>query len=220
MSSPKQIAAAGLLTVALLAIPVQADLYGFVNITGNSATDAAIGEAQMFVEVTGFGASQVLFTFTNVGPDPSSITDVYFDDGALIALDGLTDKDDDATGAFGDAGVDFSPLASPGDLPGGNAISPPFQTTAGFSADSDPSASSNGVNPGETLGVLFDLVGGKDLGDVISDLDSGALRIGIHVQAFEDGDSESFINIPAPSAVVLGMLGLSAVGLIRKRRPA
>jgi hypothetical protein len=52
--------------------------------------------------------------------------------------------------------------------------------------------------------------------NVYADLESGALRIGIHVQGFASEGSESFINgekVPAPGALLLGLLGLSAAGL-------
>ena len=50
---------------------------------------------------------------------------------------------------------------------------------------------------------MFDLKDGKTYSDVLDDLDSGDLRIGIHVQAFESGAGESFVNngpvVPAPA---------------------
>ncbi len=137
----------------------------------------------------------------------------------------LIDADE---GIGGDPGVDFTELASPGILPSANNASPPF-VSAGFSADSDPPVQLNGVNPGESLGILFDLtdmpVG--TFADVIAQLTNGDLRIGLHVQGFDlggteefPGGSESFVNtpIPEPHAAVLFAVGALVVGTATRRR--
>jgi hypothetical protein len=190
--------------------------YNFYNITGNSPVDAAAGEMQLSVTISDYGPGQVLFTFHNSGPSAMSITDVYFDDGSLLALADLIDADQNG----GDAGVDFTQDASPADLPGGGQK---FNTTAGFSADSDsPMTQQSGVNPGETLGVIFDLQAGLNYSDVISALalgyEEGGLVIGIHVQGFDGGGSESFTTmIPLPTPALLGLAGLAPVAIRRRR---
>ena len=190
-----------------------APTYSFVNITNNNAGDAAIGEAQLFVELFDLGG-QINFAFTNIGPAASSITDVYFDNGTLLGIASIVNT----------AGlVEFSQLATPPDLPGGNTVIPPFATTLGFSADSDPPVQPLGVNPGESLGIIFDLQSGGVFDDIVDELASGALRIGIHVQGFSSGGSESFINngttvIPAPGALILVGLGAGCVSWLRRRR--
>jgi hypothetical protein len=190
--------------------------YGFVNITNNDAGDAAIGEAQLFVELFDL-TNQVEFHFTNTGPEDCSITDVYFDDGTLL---GIPSIDNSSTG------VSFSLDADPSNLPGGGSLTTPFVATS--SADSDSPISDNGVNPGEYLGITFNISG--DFDDVVGDLASGDLRIGIHVQAFSSDGSESFINgdpingnggnhvIPAPGALLLGSIGAGFVGWLRRKR--
>src|SRR5688500_14383615 len=60
-------------------------VYSFENITNNNAVNATTGESQLAVDVNAVGSTQVSFTFTNSGPLPSSITRIYFDDGALLA---------------------------------------------------------------------------------------------------------------------------------------
>ena len=198
---------------------VRADMtYGFGAITANGKLGPEIGEAQMFVTVSEFARNQVLFYFVNAGPEDSSITAVYFDDGTLLGIALLIDADD---GKGGDPNVDFSQGASPPDLPGGNNVDPPFEVTAGFLADSDAPTQSNGVNPEEFLGIVFELLKGGTIKNVFEELDSGELRIGIHVQGFADGTSEGFINnavpVPVPGAVVLGALGLGLVGWAKRR---
>ncbi len=189
-----------------LLIPLQANasLYNFFNITNNDAGDAAIGEAQLSVDVTDPGGNQVLFTFLNIGPEASSIADVYFDDnsGQLLSIASIDNS-------F--SGVSFSEGASPGNLPGGNTIG----FISDFSADSDPPAQPNGVNPGEELGVLFNLAGGSSFANVIGGMNSSDLLVGIHVQGFASGGSESFVT-PIPPTVLL--LASSLIGLAGIRR--
>jgi hypothetical protein len=196
----------------LIPVTTQAIPYGFDCITNTIAGDAAIGEAQLFVDVTEYeyDNGQVLFTFANTGPEASSITDVYFDDGTLLGIASIINVEN-----F----VEFSQLATPNNLPGGNNVSPPFEVTAGFSADSDAPVQPMGVNPGESLGIIFDLQEGGTFADVIAELESGELRIGIHVQGFDSGGSESFINhIPEPATLFL-LIGLGIFGLIPFKKP-
>jgi hypothetical protein len=207
-SPARLLALAGLL---LPALPASALPLGFACITGNLAGDCTIGEAQLAVDVTDEGGGQVRFTFTNAGPDATSITDVYFDDGSLLGIAQIVNG----------PGVDFSQMATPTNLPGANNVSPPFQTTAGFSADSNPAVQPNGVNPGESLAIIFDLMGGQTYADVLNDLATGTLRIGIHVQGYASGGSESFVNGSAPepgTALLLGAgLVLAASRRLRRR---
>jgi hypothetical protein len=215
--------------LGILATPgsAQAVLLGFQNISTNNVGDATIGEAQLTVDVTEAAGGLVSFLFSNSGPAASSITDVYFDDGSLLAIAQIIDADD---GMGGDPGVDFSQLANPSNLPSANSASPPFVTTAGFSADSDPPVQPNGVNPGEWLQILFSLQDGQTFPDVEAELTSGDVRIGIHVQGFASGGSESFVNnppgpgpspgpsVPEPGPLALIGLGGLMLGWMHRRR--
>ena len=183
----------------------------FYCVSNNIAGDCTIGEAQMSVDVVDISNSQVRFDFFNIGPGASSITDVYFDDGSLLGISSIING----------TGVSFSQGATPGNLPAANGALPPFVATTGFTADSDPAVQPNGVNPGETLGIIYALQGSQTYADVISELTVGSLRIGIHVQGYASSGSESFVNnpVPVPAAVWLfgsGLLGL--VGVARRKR--
>jgi len=199
--------------------------YGFTHIIEgedgpSELADGAIGEAQLFVDVSDFGSNRALFSFRNTGPEPCVIKGIYFDDGALLAL----------ASVINGPGVSFTQdsigSVNPGELPAANNLVPAFVTTANFLADADNPAGTNknGVDPYESVGIVFDLKSGMDFGDVLAFLEDGGLRIGIHVGSFDpDGrdNSETFVNngvIPAPGAIVLGGIGVGLVGWLRRRR--
>jgi hypothetical protein len=209
--------------VTFSAIPASA-YYSFYDITNTNETNASIAESQIAMEVTAYGANQVSFMFTNAVGEACSITDVYFDDGALLSIAGIHSSSE----------VSFDTPATPSNLPGGNSVSPPFVTSEQFSADSDTPVMANGVNESdEWLQIIFDLQSGKVFEDVIYALslagEEGGLRVGIHVQGFEiigkNGEtlSESLINnndegapIPIPGAIWL--LGSGLIGLVGFRK--
>lgn len=215
-----------ILSSVMALAPARAALmtYGFHCISSGVAAACASGQSQLWLDVTDqSGGStltgQALFIFRNAGPAPSSITDVYFDDGTLLGIASVQNS----------AGVSFSQGAAPPNLPGGNAMTPAFRTTAGFSADSNAPTQPNGANPGERVGVLFNLLPGATYFDVIAALNGNvvhadgapALRVGLHAQGFADGASAAFVNdtrslaastVPLPAAAWLLLGGLVALG--------
>jgi hypothetical protein len=184
--------------------------FGFYCISNNNVTDCATGAAQLSVDVIASGAD-VAFVFTNSGPNASSITATYWDDGSLLAIGSITNG----------AGVAFSTGCTPGNLPAGNTASPAFVTSSGFCADSDPPTQPKGVNPGETLTVVYTLLGGQTLADVLTELGNGTVRIGIHVQGYTGGGSESLVNVvPEPGTFALLTLGFAGLATVGRRRSA
>ncbi|WP_286742816.1 PEP-CTERM sorting domain-containing protein [Aquabacterium sp. UBA2148] len=75
----------------------------------------------------------------------------------------------------------------------------------------------NGINAGETLSFLL---GGVSLADI----QSGAFRFGVHVQALPTlGGSEKLINttaVPEPQSLALALAGLGLVASLARRRRA
>jgi len=203
---------ASLLLVAAIASPAAADTFFFQAITSNSSQvvlDAV--EAQLSVDVTDEGGGKVRFTFKNsaAGTIDAFIDGVYFDDGTLLGISQVINS----------SGVDFSDPATPSDLPGGNAISPPFETTADFSADRDGGAA-NGVNLGEEVAVVFNLINGKTFADTIAAINGGVdLRLGVKVQGLPQGQSDGFVNVPpgpgpGPTPVPLPGVASAAIALL------
>lgn len=157
---------------------------GFTCVPGAPAASCASGEAQLRAELSaGPSAGEVRFDFTNLGTADASITDIYFDAADWLVFAFSSDG----------PGVDFEPGARPRNLPGGGMLTPAFETS--FGADSEAPSVRNGIDPGETLALVFRLGAGRALADVAAALADGSLRIGLHVQGFSSGGSASFVNV-------------------------
>jgi hypothetical protein len=228
------IGAAAIAVSALLSQPasVSAEFINlsFVNITNNGPINVA---SQLNVKVEDIVGSpnQVKFTITNSGSLDSVVTGVYFDDGTLLGIASLTES----------SGVDFTQnsldVVDPPDLPGGNAISPPFVATAAFSSDADNPQPENGINHtgGEFLTITFNLISGQTYANVVAALQGSdpALRVGLRVQSIdgnEPNDSDGFVNnpppggpppqteVPEPASIALALVGALGFGASRLRR--
>jgi hypothetical protein len=216
MSEVRHVGVILALVVLALATGAQAKQYSFAVIPSDdpgdpvNPVDAAIGEAQMMLEVTDSGGGNLLFTYSNLGPSASSITDIYIDDADGPLMELLTIHNTPGS-------VEFSAFPTPADLPRGKNLDPPFVTVLCFSADSDPPAQPLGINPYESLSIEYSLVSGATLASVLGELDDGTVRIGLHVQGYGSAGSESFILVPEPAT--LSLLTLGGLALLRRRLP-
>lgn len=159
----------------------------FQAITSNNPGDVAIGEAQLSMDVTPLPNNQVAFTFYNTGPDSCVITQIYFEQGSLADIVSIDQS----------PGVSFHEGGTPRSLPAGNSLSPRFSTA--FMVSADKPSPHNGVansQPPEQswVSVVFTLAPGKTFDEVKTELSIGSLRVGLHIQCFDSGGSESFIN--------------------------
>ncbi len=194
-------------SVCLCSAPLYATyVYPFEIFTDNGLHNDDPG-VDIFMEVFN-GEGVCSFKFFNSSSVQSSITKIYFDDGSLLGIDSVANS----------AGVLFDRDGGPGNLPGGNELVPPFVANREFTIGADPPPYQNGVNnppPDEWVTVTFNLINGGTLEDVINELNTSVLRVGIHIQGFEDGTSESAVNVPEPATILL--LSLGTLVLVRKR---
>ena len=191
---------AGLVVAPLLVATSMASAatYGFSQITNNGAPAIA---SQLQVDVTQSG-SNVLFKLTNSSIIASSITEVYFDYGTPSSLLYFSSVSNDILGIAGEStGVSFHDGSDPSNLPSGNSLTPSFSVDA---SGESPNATSNGVNAAsEYVKFLGTVKSGVTFDNVIAGLNSGLLRIGLHVRGIGGGTSESFINNTTPNPVPL-----------------
>ena len=216
----KKLAAAAFVCLLVIFLPAhicQAVLYPFEIFTDNSPYADDPGW-NLFVDVWD-GTGAVNFTFYNDSSIESSVARIYFDDGSLISFSTIINSENPS----GQDYTQFSDMGpSPGNLPGANLLGdPPFVADEEFSIGATNPPPWKGVNDGdpanEWVTVQYNLNGGS-LAGVLAELNTGVLRVGLHVIDVADAYSESAILIPEPATVAL--LGLGALALLRRRRRA
>jgi hypothetical protein len=179
--------------------------------------DAAQANAEYGLNL---GANEVLFAFANDVGLASSISEIYFDDGLLGPNAVHNDLGGADTTAF-ELDADIPQGTTPGNLPGGQTLTPAFESTPGLSADATGNPE-NGVDAsGEIVGISFEYGDLNDYAGVISAIWGESLRIGLHVVGIGDGEiSQSYVNaVPIPAAAWLfgsALAGLLALG--RRKR--
>lgn len=163
-------------------------------------------EINMYMAVSN-GFEQVDFTFYNVSTIRSSVAQIYFDDGLLLGISEV----------FNGPGTIFGQISNPNNVPGANLLNPPFVADREFSIGAEPPIPANGINqppPDEWVKIKFNLESGGTLEDIVEELNSGVLRVAIHIIDLPDGSSNSAIAVPEPATLMLLALGTI---LLRKR---
>jgi hypothetical protein len=219
-----------------ISIPVSGMItLDFGGITENDTTggNKSTGESQLQVDILDGGGifrvvnHTVSFVIKNIGTNQSTVTDIFFMDQRGL-LESILLIDDSQPG------VDYTHPSNQNNLPGGAAVG--FFANDGFSAMPTPPPSQNGIDPGESVTIVFAFANiflrdddgdGEDeehfttFDSIIESLQDGSFQIGMRVQNFVDGGSESFLNIvpvPLPVPMFAGLAGLGLIGTRRSRR--
>ncbi|MBM0744712.1 PEP-CTERM sorting domain-containing protein [Phormidium sp. CLA17] len=210
-------------SVALVAnaLPAGAISFNLSPTLTNVSGDYANISSQFGVTLSddGLSTGQAKFTFTNVGPVSSSITDIYFGKsgtdgfGEFFSTTGVQIAES--------SGVDFSAIAIEKlNKPGGG-----IKWDAVYGADPNAPVSPNGVgNTGaESVSFTFNLSSGKTIQDAFNAFqggDSAPLAIAFHVQSLPGGKSDWYgtsnvtpKDVPEPFTMLgtAGALGFSAL---------
>jgi hypothetical protein len=171
----------------------------------------------MSVNVVDVGGTQASFTFTNIGTTASFIGQIYFDTaGVFSGFNTLTNT----SGEAGEStGVNFR--TGSGNLPSGNTANPAF--SADYAFDAVPPPAQNGIDNGtttvfESLTVFGAYASGQGFSSLLSSFNSGATRIGIHVQGIGQFSESMITVVPVPAALPLMLSGLVGLGFLARRR--
>lgn len=211
-----------------LSNPAQAYTFGFKNISNNNATNAAAGESLLGFNLTDAGSNKVKFEFFNNDANPNSsisITSIYFDDSATNALGSLSNINQ----LTQSSGVNYKISTGNLNLPAGNTVG--FTATDGVAPNSQGGVAKNGIdNSGEKLGVTFSLTSGVSYAQLLERVQTGKVKVGIHVQSFSNGGSEAFVNkpcdkdgtlcpkkVPEPASM-LGLVAIAGAAVSLKRK--
>lgn len=207
------LAAAGMVSALNIVTATPASAFSFGNIAGGDTIGDAY-KSNFSFDVSDLGNNSVLFKISKANTSDSMfIGTVYFD----VARTLLTGVKSINVGNVGN--VNFTGGVSTANMPQGNIIG--FSTDYSFD-NVNGSGNKWAIQSGETLGISF----AGNYANVISAINSGALKVGLHVQNI-NGGSDTFVSDtpegtptsqPVPEPLTMTGLAFGLGGMVAARR--
>ncbi|MBW8002337.1 MAG: PEP-CTERM sorting domain-containing protein [Planctomycetes bacterium] len=159
----------------------------------------------IYMEVLSADTTSVRFDFYNNSTlDSSAVSHIYFYEDLFQSLRSIENGE----------GVSFSEGANPSNLPAANLLTEIALDEPSYVISADSPAPFNGINSGQSLGIILDLKAGYTYENVISAFDNRQMFVGARIISLPDGSSEAAAAIPEPATVVL--LAIGSFALLRK----
>jgi hypothetical protein len=167
---------------------------GFKPIDESGSVNDCLGAANFFMDITDISSRQIMITFHNRAPVSCAISDIIFADGDLFSISVQSAR----------GSVEPGKLACTMDAGAGGRrhIPGPYhdygiERLAGD--DAVPMKNlQDGIQPNESLGIIFDLQPGTTLVDFISALSTERLNISLKLLGDARGTAGILINDSSP----------------------
>jgi hypothetical protein len=174
--------------------PVYGIRLEFKDITCDRTKTDINSRSHYFVDVFDTHHCQVMFVFTHIGPCTNTITDIYFDDSHFtrIVVEIIADKHKQQNAS----GKCTEPDCRETYLPIADSNINTFQCMRTLSAGNQYKSECSGISFSERLGIVFDLMEGVSIPDIISALQNEKLNVGIKVLDNLSGVSRIIMNDP------------------------
>lgn len=204
------LAAVGMVSTLNIITATPASAFGFGNIAGGDTVGDTY-KGNFGFDVSDGGNNSVLFKIFQTGTSDMFIGTVYFD----VAKTLLTSVNSVNVGNVGN--VNFTGGDSTANMPQGNIIG--FSTDYAFD-NVNGAGNKWAVQGGESLGISFN----GNYANVLSAINSGALKVGLHVQNI-NGKSDTYVadnsggtSEPVPEPLTMTGLALGIGGIVSARR--
>jgi hypothetical protein len=173
--------------MAFAVSPVAAAMMVFDCTSGADSKNCALDNARLTVEVLDAGGGQVAFVFANDDVGRSIVEHIYVGDetGTLAGPPEILNND---------GTVVFERISGRTQLTDAAVARLPFKSSSDLSVAALQPSRELGINPGESLGLVFAITPGRTISDVLDDLGNGHLRFGVSTVAVTGGGRGSLVS--------------------------